>query len=801
MSGNSIIERTARVLDNHSGLTVFDERVVGEAQAGRFRSPANLDLAPPVQAYLKRAFPSGLYEHQHAAIEHVLRGNHTVVATRTSSGKSLIYALPVLDSLCRTPDATSLFLYPQKALAGDQVKKLADSIATIPELARRFAKRPQFVSRYDGSTPSEVRPAIRDEVQVALSNPEMLHLSLLLYHGKQWARFFRNLQYVVIDECHAYRGLFGTGMACLLRRLRAVCEHHGSNPTFVATSATVHQPQQHLEHLTGCPFQLVGPESDGSLQGPKKFWIVGGDEHFRDLGRKLSLSLVKAGLTVLAFCESRKAAEQLASKAQTEADDRSQVRVYRAGLREDDRGEIEQGLRDRTVRLVFTTSALELGIDIGTVDVVLCIGLPSSMMSLWQRAGRTARGGKEGAVILIPANSPADSHYAAHPDELYGRGAEPLVLTLGNTRVAEQHYACAIEEMGGDEEQLNLDILGEPFQKIAKLRQTGQVHASTLSQPHIEVNLRSVGGSMWTLVQRAGNIEIGEIDQYHLLTEAPLNAVYWHGGTPYRVKEILSKYRRVKLDRERGPYETESIRRKQVRLLHPDQVREYSGLTVAKAAIEVREYLSRVVEKERYTGKKIKDYPGNGGVRLFPLPTEGTVVRLKADCWGRFVQTFGVKQAESALKSLERMLASLFPTVAAICDSQDFSVHSVVAKQGEAEIYLYDLAYEGVGLTTAAFDKLDELIARALERVQNCSCNVEEGCLRCIANPNDEEETSKEATGSLLLQIQRVLRNEQPVVSHHDAQHVEPADELVCVKCEGTTPAHSQFCCHCGNKL
>jgi len=800
----STIEQVAQILQNYEGLTVADERFVSDPQPGRFRSPADLPLAGPVQSYLKATFSEGLYEHQYKALQHILQGEHTVVATRTSSGKSLIYSLPVLDGLCRNKDATALFLYPQKALAGDQSLKLTESLAAIPELAKRLEKRPLFASRYDGSTDSVLRPQIRQQAQVLLTNPEMLHLAMLQYHGQNWARFFQNLKYVVIDECHAYRGLFGTGVACLLRRLRAVCAQHSSSPTFVATSATVHQPQQHLERLTGCRFRLVGPEHDGSRQGAKKFWIVRGEEHFYDLGRKLALELTKQGLTVLAFCESRKAAERLTYRAKSDSSDTDDhIAVYRSGLDEDERARIEQGLRDGSVRLVFSTTALELGIDIGAVDVVLGIGLPSSTMSLWQRAGRAGRGGKDGAVILVPANTPADTYYADHPDEFYSRDNEPLVLSLHNSRVVQQHYACATAEAGGDEDRLNLDVLGDAFREVDTLRRTGSLPPSIAREPHREVNFRSIGGGMLKLVQygMGGETPIGEIDMYHLLTEAPPHAVYWHGGRPYRVQSVDQKRQKVKLVREMGPYETESIPRKRVRLIHADEAREYSALTVAKATIEVHEFLVKVVEKDRYTGKATNEHPADRRVQVHPLPTEGTLLRIKSSHWTDFAYRFGAGAAKSALGSLARLLSSLFPTVTAVCDPQDFSVWSEVSQQGDAEVYLYDLAYEGVGLTTVAYETLDDLITRALKRVYECSCTEQRGCLRCVVNPQNDEATNKEATLALLQFIHKTLHNEQPKVQQLHAPPILEPELKVCKVCQATVPAGAKFCCMCAEPL
>ena len=330
-----------------------------------------------------------------------------MVATRTSSGKSLIYSIPVFQRLLTKPDSTALFLFPQKALANDQLQGLIKAADDLPLLAQRRAANPYLIARYDGATPKDERPRVREHVQILLTNPDMLHYAILAYPAN-WERFLSRLRFVVVDECHEYRGIFGTNVSYLFRRLRSICQRNRRSPTFIATSATIQSPQEHMERLTGLPFTCVGQDQDGSSQGTRKFWMVRSCEHPYDAGRKVTLALAEAGLTVLTFCLSRTAAEGMMARSGRENKDAEPpfIRVYRAGLTPAEREEIERGLRDRTVRAVFSTSALELGIDIGAIDVVACVGLPTTMMSLRQRAGRAGRAGKEGAVILIPAKRP-----------------------------------------------------------------------------------------------------------------------------------------------------------------------------------------------------------------------------------------------------------------------------------------------------------------------------------------------------------------------------------------------------------
>ncbi|MEM6468485.1 MAG: DEAD/DEAH box helicase [Planctomycetota bacterium] len=519
----TIIDQISRTIRAVPGSRLHYDPDADGPRKGQFLNAETLPLHDETRAWIRGTFPDGLYRHQHEAIANIIEGLNTVVATRTSSGKSLIFSLPVLDSLCRSPDATSLFLYPHKALANDQLLKVRKFGSAIPSIAGRMSGRPNLVSRYDGATPPDVRGRVRDEAQIVLTNPDMLHYSMLQYHDRHWARFFGNLRHIVIDECHEYRGIFGTNVAHILRRLRQLCRLHGSDPTFVATSATIHEPQKHMEKLTGVDFHCVGANRDGSRQGVRKFWMASGDEHFYDYGRKLAFKLAEEGLTVLAFCPGRMAAERMMARLQSNHEDELPfVRVYRAGLSPTEREEIENGLRDKSVRLVFSTSALELGIDIGEVDAVVCVGLPNSMMSLWQRAGRAARAGKDGGVVLVPGETPIDTYYSNHPEELFAKEHEPLVLSTSNRRVVCQHHACATAEVGGDEDQLDTTVLGEESEAIRGARSDGRLDLDVFyrADPHMNVNIRSIGEGNYKLVTGHDDEPIGEIDEFHLLRES-----------------------------------------------------------------------------------------------------------------------------------------------------------------------------------------------------------------------------------------------------------------------------------------
>jgi DEAD/DEAH box helicase domain-containing protein len=802
MDTESVIERVAAVLRRMEGVGLHHDPDPEPPSDGVYVGADALRLPPELGAYLASNFLNGLFRHQFKAIAHVLNGENTIVATRTSSGKSLIFSVPVFKAMLEDPSATALFLYPQKALANDQLNSLVGAAQKMPTLRERIARQPRLISRYDGATSTEDRPLVRADVRAMLTNPDMLHRGILPWHERHWARFFTNLRYVIIDECHEYRGIFGTNVAYTLRRLRQLCEHYGSNPVFIATSATIAEPQAHLQMLTGSPFVLVGPQDDGSRHGRKKYCLASSAEYYADFGRKLTIALAEAGLRTLAFCPSRVSAERMLSRLSSGKGGLPPwVRVYRAGLSSSEREQVERGLRDGSIRAVFSTSALELGIDIGALDVVICIGLPSSMMSLWQRAGRTARAGKEGAIVLIPAESPIDSYYAEHPDELFGRANEPLVLNLHNKRVVCQQYACATKEIG-DEEKLNTTIFGDAFEAVKGLRGEGKLNSDIFyrADPHGDVAIRGGGASNYKLMD--GDHEVGEIDEFHLLRECPRNAIYRHDGRAYRVKDVIPGRKIVALSREQTHNDTYQLLQKKIRLKRRMASANFGRVLVETVSIDVTEFLLQITEKDR-SGTVVKSYPGTG-MPMHRLPTDGTRLVIEKDLWQEITTAHLLQPAKSALASIERLLYSLFPTVSGPCDTQDFSSAVEFADDGNAYVYLYDTVYDGVDLTIGAFDRITDLIDRSVERLTACSCVSDEGCFRCIANPRAAEPSSKRITGLILSAVRNSLQA-KPTITR-SGEEVFASDLLddvrvECPACRHPNTATARFCSNCGQKV
>ncbi|MEZ6049183.1 MAG: DEAD/DEAH box helicase [Planctomycetaceae bacterium] len=794
----SVISTVQKILSQNSQYRVLFDPPSEQARTGRYVPLSSLNLHSAVVSGLESVFPKGLYQHQHAAIEQVLNRQNAVVATRTSSGKSLIYSLPIFDQLCRDENSTSLLLFPQKALAGDQKAKMVDMGKGIEPIADLLELNPNLISRYDGSICDLDRPGIRERAQIVLSNPDMLHHGLLQNHKLLWKWFFEHLDLVVVDECHAYRGVFGTHVAFIIRRLKQICQMYGANPRFVATSATVGNPQQHMEALTGEPFVSIDRDQDTSRQGKRKFWIVDSDEQNFKTGQQLAEQFVEAGLTVLAFCPSRMVAEQMLGW-KGRLTDNSHMRVYRSGLSAMERQQIEDGLRNREVKLVYSTCALELGIDIGAIDVVMCIGFPDNNMSLWQRVGRAARGGREGAAVLVPGNSPLDAFYVDRPNELFEESLDPLALNLANTQIRRQHIACAIEEVGGCVKELLPNALGPELYEVVHDMENDGPPPYGPRNPFRRVQVRGVNSQPYQLM--LGERCIGTINSSHLLRECSPHSIYRHGGRMYSVKEVRQSDRVAKLQAIFTRNQTRTMVDHSIRVKQEHRQHFYSDVRIAQADLIVTEKLVCVTEYD-HKHKIKRVWNGSQGMPFARLPTEGTFLAFSNEFWS-ILQHNLLCSPQSCLEACAALFFSLFPTLSAPCDQQDYASGVDYLITGEQAIFLYDRVEYGAGLTRSVFDYIEPLCERAIERVIQCACHDAQGCVRCIQSALRSRNVSKTAVLIVLESLLRVLKTETPNTSV-DEQLSSSAyvdSDWTCNTCNHQATQFTQFCWNCGDPL
>ncbi len=587
MSLNSLLSHWRTDPDSAANISTW--RTLPARPAALAGFPA--DLPPELAASLPGHGISSLYSHQAEAWKHTRAGENVVLATGTASGKTLAYNLPVLAALLENPEARALYLFPTKALTQDQLSVVSEQLAVIRN------ERPVSAAIYDGDTPPSKRTAIRSKSRIILSNPDMLHTGILPHHTN-WANFFRSLQFVVIDEMHTYRGVFGSHVANVLRRLKRVARFYGADPQFILTSATIGNPQELAERLLEVPVALV--DTDGSARGERHFLIYNPPVVDAALGlRKSSLlesvrlaqDLLAHGVQSVVFARSRRGVEMLLKYLQDSRDKRienssggtddlllsplySLVRGYRSGYLATQRREIEKGLRDGSVRLVVATNALELGIDIGGLGAALLVGYPGTIASLTQQAGRAGRGDDPAVAMLVATASPLDQFLAHHPEYFFARSPEQALINPDHLLILLNHLRCAMFEL--------------PFQKGERFGQQdvdefleflAANHEAHLSQdqyfwmadayPAAAVSLRSASPENIILHTEDGDQPrtIGEIDIASASWMVHPHAVYLHEGQQYFVQELNFETHAATLIPVALDYFTEALKETSIQVL------------------------------------------------------------------------------------------------------------------------------------------------------------------------------------------------------------------------------------------
>jgi len=578
--------------------------------------PPGLD--PRLVAALREQGIERLYSHQAAAVEAALRGENVVIVTPTASGKTLAYNLPVLDALLRDPAARTLYLFPTKALAQDQQAALRSLLT--PSLSSLLSR----LAVYDGDTPRSARSRIRKTARLLISNPDMLHAGILPHHTR-WAAFFRGLRYIVLDEIHTYRGIFGSHVANVLRRLKRICTFYGAAPRFLCTSATVANPLELAERLTEEPFTLIGPEQNGAPEGHKHFLFYNPPLLDRELGirrspatdaRFLASRFLAAGVQTILFTRSRLTTELLLTALRNAVADEGltpeQVQGYRGGYLPTERRRIEEGLRRGQVRAVVATNALELGIDIGRLDACLMVGYPGTIASTWQQAGRAGRRAAASVAVLLAGASPLDQYIIRHPDYFFGRPPERALLNPDNPVIALAHLRCAAFELPFEEGE-SLGRFPHTQEALAFLAEEGLLrfsrgrwhYAVPADYPAGEVGLRTAGADTFAVVDmsREGAV-VGLVDGPRAPAVLHEGAIYLHGGATYLVRRLDWEGRRAEVEPVQADYYTQAGVSTTVAVIGVAQ--EAVGPTMRKACGRVR-ITSQVTgyKKVRLSGHEI----------------------------------------------------------------------------------------------------------------------------------------------------------------------------------------------------
>ncbi|RPH56910.1 MAG: DEAD/DEAH box helicase, partial [Acidobacteria bacterium] len=533
-------------------------------------------IDPRLRAALGARGIAELYTHQAEAIEHALHGRHVVVTTPTASGKTLCYNVPILNAVLHDPSSRALYLFPTKALAQDQLAELHALSSAIGESSGFEIG----VHTYDGDTPQDARRAIRGRAHLVLSNPDMLHSGILPHHPK-WAKLFENLQFIVIDELHAYRGVFGSHLANVLRRLHRICRHYGSRPVFICSSATIANPRELAERLTEQSFALV--EESGAPRGEKWFVFVNPPVVNRELGirrsylaetRRVAGEFLRRNLQAIVFAQSRLATEILTTYLKEDfagvPGDDQRIRGYRGGYLPGRRREIERGLRTGHVRGVVSTNALELGLDIGALDVSVMAGYPGTIAATWQRAGRAGRRNSRSAAVLVASSAPVDQFVIRHPSYFFDASPEHALINPDNLHILLAHVKCAAFELpfktdevfGRENVQEVLGVLAEAgfVHLTADGEGGGAWYWTSESYPADAVSLRSVSSDNFVIVDTTNGADvIGETDFTSGLPTLHPKAIYLMEGKLFQVERLDFEGRKAYVREIDCDYYTDAI--------------------------------------------------------------------------------------------------------------------------------------------------------------------------------------------------------------------------------------------------
>jgi DEAD/DEAH box helicase domain-containing protein len=718
---------------DYRGQLVHVERLPAR-RARRVELPD--DLPEVLLSRLRGRGIETLWSHQAEAVALARGGTNVVVATGTASGKSLCYQLPVFEALLGEGHRTALYLAPTKALAHDQLRAI-----------RSFALTGVRAASYDGDTPAEERPLVRRNANLVLTNPDMLHQGILPGH-ERWSAFLGQLAYVVVDEAHTLRGVFGSHVAAVLRRLRRLANRYGAEPTFVLASATLGNPAELASRLVGLPVEAV--TADGSPRGQVTFalWEPPLLDEASGLRRSANVDSanwlaagVEAGVRTLCFTRSRKAAELVATYtrrrvAEVDRTLAGRVRAYRAGYLAEERRTLEAGIVSGRLLGVAATNALELGMDIGGLDAIVLDGFPGTIASMWQQAGRAGRQGGASLAVLVGLDDPLDAYYLHHPADLFGKPHEAALVDPGNPYVLAPHLVCAAYETPLTEEDLGL--FGPPSRElVASLekegllrRARGGYRASSGRSAAGSVDLRNAGGAPITIVEAATGQVIGTVDRSRATSTVHQGAVYLHQGESYRVVELDLDGGVAVVEPARGDEYTQARRDTDVRILEPlrHQQLDRSARWLGRVAVseQVIGYERRKVGTGELLGFHELDLP----------PSHLSTVAYWYTLTPELLEAAGLaaQDVPGSAHAAEHAQIGLLPLFA-MCDRWDIGGLSTAwhPDTGMATIYVYDGYPGGAGITERGYDLAAEHLRATRDTVRSCPC--ETGCPSCVQSP------------------------------------------------------------------
>ena len=736
-----------------------------EARFTRLDSP----LHPGLQGCLQSLGISGLYSHQVEALKAILAGKNVMIATPSASGKTLCYHLATLDSLLRDKDSRALYIFPTKALAQDQlrsVRQIASYLSLPARSGQGGAISPAAMATFDGDTPRNERPNIRKRARIVLTNPDMLHLGILPNH-QSWAGLLRNLKYVVVDETHIYRGVFGSHVANVLRRLRRLCAAYGSSPQFICCSATIANPEEHAQNLVGLPFEDI--VEDGSPHGEKYFvfWNPPFLDEVRP-GRRspnseaafLLSELVQKGIRGLVFARTRKLTEliYIYTQQQLSPSLASKISPYRAGYLPEDRRRIERQFFDGELLALVATTALELGINIGDLEATVLTGYPGSVASTWQQAGRSGRSADTSLSFLIAQENPLDQYLMRNPDFLFSRNFDNAVINPGNPYILKPHLLCAAWERplsDEDEEFFGSDtstMLTEMEQEASLRRRHERWYpAPSVSYPAQEMNIRAASGQNYAVIDGRQGCLLETVEASVAFFLVHPGAIYLHQGESYLITNLDLARHIAWAEPSSTDYYTQTMDITDARVRHLLKEQDCRGVRVCFGDVDVATTVVGFKRKKQFTEEVIGEEPLN-------LPQQNFLTKaLWFDLPQKAIDRIaaGGLDFRGGLHACEHAAISILPLFA-LCDRNDIGGVSTVfhPDTGRAQIFVYDAHPGGIGIAEKGFEMITELWQATLKAVEACPCA--EGCPSCVQSPkcgNNNQPLDKEAAIILLEEL------------------------------------------------
>ncbi len=732
--------------DRYIRACISHWEVIAPREATWAEFPEGIDTR--IKAVLEKRGVRRLYSHQASAIEKISSGKNVVIVTPTASGKTLCYNLPVVNRILEKPESRALYLFPTKALSQDQVAELHQLITDLDSDIKTYT--------FDGDTPRSARVAIRTAGQVVVTNPDMLHAGILPHHTR-WIKLFENLKFVVIDEIHHYRGVFGSHLANVIRRLKRVCRFYGSDPQFICCSATIANPQELTQRIVEEEMILI--DNNGAPSGQKHFILYNPPVINKELGirrsyvneaQRLAARFLENDVQTIVFARSRLRVEilltylsEVMKKAKKSPDS---LRGYRGGYLPLQRREIERGLRDGKIKGVVSTNALELGIDIGQLDVCLMAGYPGNIASTWQQSGRAGRRTDVSVAILVANSSPLDQFIINHPDYFFSQSPESGIVDPNNLIILISHIKCAAFELPfSDQEKFGVDatekILAHLEENNVLHHVNGKWHWTAEIYPAEKVSLRSASPENFVILDSTDrNKVIGEMDYFSAPMFLYEDAVYLHGADQYQIEELDWEGKRAYAKEVEVDYYTDAITKTDIKVLEESQKKEGPSGNQVWGEVSVTTLTTNYKKIKFRTHENV----GFGEINLPEQEMHTT------SFWFEFPEMIssriGLSQEDlgGGLRALANILRNVVP-LWVMCDPKDIRTFPQVKSpfSERPTVYVYDNYPGGVGFSEKIFKLSRDVFKACQEIIESCGCS--DGCPSCVGPKMEVGERGKQA--------------------------------------------------------